>query len=77
VPDGLQQFILANHTGPIADEVNEQVKDLRLDWHERVISAQLTRLCIQRTSLEKPAHGFVSGQQSCPKRKLNEIPSYR
>jgi hypothetical protein len=34
---------------------NEQLEDLGLDRHERVASAQLTRLRIQCISLEKPA----------------------
>jgi hypothetical protein len=62
VPDGLQQLVLTNHAGTIADEVNEQVEDLGLDRHERVVSAQFTRLGVQRTALKKPTHGFASGR---------------
>ena len=41
---------------------NEQLEDLGLDRHERVASAQLTRLGVQRTALKKPTHGFASGR---------------
>ena len=41
LPDGVDQFVLGDDPVVIANEVNEQVENLRLDGHELACSPQL------------------------------------
>ena len=41
LPDRVDQFVLADDAIPIADEMNEQIENLRLDMNDRAGAAQL------------------------------------
>src|SRR5581483_3881626 len=72
-----QQLILAHDACAVADEMEEQIEDLRLDRYEGTVTTKLTHFRIERTSLEQPAHGSASATAILPQTKAERNPEPR
>src|SRR5450432_2538032 len=52
VPDRGQQFVLADHTATVLDQVNDEIEDLGLDSHQGSSAPQFATIRVECTVLE-------------------------
>ena len=67
IPNGNDQVVLANDALPVSNQVIEQVKNLRCDWHRIRPAVQFTLFSIKRVIFEEIAQVAIpSGVTSRP-----------
>ena len=56
LPNPSDQIVPADHTFPVADQILQEIEDLRLDGHNKTIAAQLAPLFVENTVFKGVVH---------------------